>query len=94
MFKGSTMTMTFSSFVFCGGQERIELRSWSYELRSTSSFILAAGETSKFNLRNSKFIYLIHDAKLRRIIDANTSYDTLRCTYDTLMIHLRAVTCN
>ena len=33
-------------------------------------------------------------AKLRRIIDANTSYDTLRCTYDTLMIHLHALTCN
>ena len=85
MFNVSTMTMTmtmtsssfvlrFSSIVFCVGQERIELRSWSYELRSTSSFILAAGETSKFNLRNSKFIYLIHATKIIYYSDAKTTY--------------------
>ena len=31
-----------------------------------------------------RFFNLFARAKLRRIIDANTSYDTLRCTYDTL----------
>ena len=67
------------------------LKVTSYELG-----ILAPLDSSLFTLHSSLFtLFTLHfcTAKLRRISDANTSYDTLTCTYDTLMIYLRAIRC-
>ena len=76
-----TMTMTFSSFVF--RLSSFQVPSFKFQTRGAIGF---------FTLHSSLFTFFI--AKIILCGDANTSYDTLTCTYDTLMIQLRAVTCN
>ncbi len=101
MFKVSTMTMTmtmtFSSFVLRSSSFQVfkfQVPSFRTCPRDSRFFTLHFKDSSLFTLHSSLFTLHFRTAKLRRISDANTSYDTLTCTYDTLMIYLRAVTCN